>query len=389
MGSGSAAVISTAVPHDFRKMLERFPRPVHGEGEERSPGPGTMTGNDPSAVVRDVRTLFSVGAVGGLTDGQLLERFVTRRDGAAEAAFAALVQRHGPMVWGVCRRILNDPHAAADAFQATFLVLVRKAGTVRVDDSLGRWLYGVSRRVAVRAKITTARRSAREGLGDRDGGGSGLRPGPIRTARGAGRGDRPAAGEIPCGGGAVRPRGHDARGGGASTGLRGGDRREPPGAGTGTSAGPADPPWAACLRRVWWGQGSRSRRPRRRCRWRWWTPRPGGAADRGRRGRVGHGERVRIIERNAESHVLDQADEIRRCARLAGDRGTDRPRRMVPPRSPRPRPRRTREKPRSGARPNLRNRSSPRWSKPTPVRDRTRTMGRSPSSSSARWVGAR
>jgi RNA polymerase sigma factor (sigma-70 family) len=124
-----------------------------------------MTGNDPSAVVRDVQTLFSVGAVGGLTDGQLLERFVTRRDATAEAAFAALVQRHGPMVWGVCRRILNDPHAAADAFQATFLVLVRKAATVRVDDSLGRWLYGVSRRVAARAKITTSRRSAREGWG--------------------------------------------------------------------------------------------------------------------------------------------------------------------------------------------------------------------------------
>jgi RNA polymerase sigma factor (sigma-70 family) len=124
-----------------------------------------MTGNDPSAVLREAQTLFSVGAVGRLTDGQLLERFVTRRDAGAEAAFAALIQRHGPMVWGVCRRILKDPHDAADAFQATFLVLVRKAATVRVDDSLGRWLYGVSRRVAVRAKRTAARRSTREGRG--------------------------------------------------------------------------------------------------------------------------------------------------------------------------------------------------------------------------------
>ena len=81
-----------------------------------------MTGNDPSAVAREVQTLFSVGAVGGLTDGQLLERFASRRDAGAEAAFAALVQRHGPMVWGVCRQALDDPHAAADAFQATFLV---------------------------------------------------------------------------------------------------------------------------------------------------------------------------------------------------------------------------------------------------------------------------
>ena len=91
-----------------------------------------MTGNDPSAVVRQVQTLFTVGAVGGLTDEQLLERFVTRSDAGAEVAFAALVQRHGPMVWGVCRRTLDDPHAAADAFQATFLILVRKAGTVGV-----------------------------------------------------------------------------------------------------------------------------------------------------------------------------------------------------------------------------------------------------------------
>ena len=124
-----------------------------------------MTGNEPSAVARDVETLFRFGAAGGLTDGQLLERFATRRDAGADAAFAALVQRHGPMVWGVCRRALDDPHAAADAFQATFLVLVRKAGSIRVDDSLGRWLYGVSRRVAIRARRTAARRASRETAG--------------------------------------------------------------------------------------------------------------------------------------------------------------------------------------------------------------------------------
>jgi RNA polymerase sigma factor (sigma-70 family) len=121
-----------------------------------------MTGGRPSAADRDVRTLFGEGAIGGLTDGQLLERFVSRRDASAEAAFALLVRRHGPLVWGVCRRGLDD-HDAADAFQATFLVLVRRAAAVRVEDSLGRWLYGVSRRVVARARRDSARRSAREG----------------------------------------------------------------------------------------------------------------------------------------------------------------------------------------------------------------------------------
>ena len=80
-----------------------------------------------NAAGRDLQTLFSVGALGGLSDGQLLERFVGRRD---EAAFEALVRRHGPMVWGVCRRVLRNHHDAEDAFQATFLVLVRKAASI-------------------------------------------------------------------------------------------------------------------------------------------------------------------------------------------------------------------------------------------------------------------
>ncbi len=121
-----------------------------------------MSGGDPSGVLRDIGTLFSDGMLGGLTDRQLLERFVNRNDPSAEDAFTILLERHGPMVWGVCRRLLPDRDAAADAFQATFLVLVRRASAVRVDDSLGPWLYGVSRRVAARARATSLRRRARE-----------------------------------------------------------------------------------------------------------------------------------------------------------------------------------------------------------------------------------
>jgi RNA polymerase sigma factor (sigma-70 family) len=118
----------------------------------------------PQSALRSVRNLFQGGVVAGLSDAQLLERFAARRAEkveaamAAEAAFAALVDRHGPMVWGVCRLILGNVHEAEDAFQATFLILVRKAGSVRVDDSLGRWLHQVARRVALRARGRAARK---------------------------------------------------------------------------------------------------------------------------------------------------------------------------------------------------------------------------------------
>jgi len=115
-----------------------------------------------SAALHHLNALFYEGATGGLTDGQLVERFVVADVKSAELAFAALVARHGPMILGVCRRILKDPHDSADAFQATFLVLVRKATTLRVDDSLGRWLHGVSRRIAMQARKAAARRSARQ-----------------------------------------------------------------------------------------------------------------------------------------------------------------------------------------------------------------------------------
>jgi len=122
-----------------------------------------MAKGESPAVLRDIHTLFHVGTSNGLTDAQLLDRFRARADlKSSEAAFAGLMARHGPMVLGVCRRALSNPDDVADAFQATFLILVRKADSVRVEDSLGRWLYGVSRRVSVRAKLAAARRSTRE-----------------------------------------------------------------------------------------------------------------------------------------------------------------------------------------------------------------------------------
>ncbi len=90
-----------------------------------------------------------------MTDADLLERFVTAHD---EAAFEGLVRRHGPMVLGLCRRALRDDHAADDAFQATFLVLVRNARTIRKRDSLASWLYGVALRVTRKAKVGAKQR---------------------------------------------------------------------------------------------------------------------------------------------------------------------------------------------------------------------------------------
>ncbi len=114
------------------------------------------------AVVGPLHTLLSVGSFAGWTDWQLLERFAQERDEVGERAFAVLVERHGAAVLRVCRGVLGDPHQADDAFQATFLVLARKARTIRDRDAVNRWLMGVAHRVAGCARSAALRRRAHE-----------------------------------------------------------------------------------------------------------------------------------------------------------------------------------------------------------------------------------
>jgi RNA polymerase sigma factor (sigma-70 family) len=109
--------------------------------------------------LRKLRGNEALRALGEQTDEELLERFVARQE---EAAFAALVQRHGPMVLGVCRHLLINTHNVEDAFQAVFLVLVSKAASIRSRTLLAGWLYRVAYRVAMRARVHAARRHERE-----------------------------------------------------------------------------------------------------------------------------------------------------------------------------------------------------------------------------------
>ncbi len=128
---------------------------------------------------REVHRLFNLGAVGSMTDSELLDQIILRRDETAEAAFQELVIRHGPMVLRVCRDVLHDVHDAEDAFQAVFLVLPNRAGSIRRSRSLASWLFGVAQRVAIRARRSEAPASARpgrRGAGSREPPPGGARP---------------------------------------------------------------------------------------------------------------------------------------------------------------------------------------------------------------------
>lgn len=114
---------------------------------------------------RQLRRLLGAPAAEGASDAELLECFVTRRD---ENAFALLMRRHGPLVLSVCRRLLTDAHAVDDAYQATFIVLVRRASSLRREGTLGGWLHGVATRVALKARMNAARRRGREQLASGD-----------------------------------------------------------------------------------------------------------------------------------------------------------------------------------------------------------------------------
>src|SRR5271156_6617838 len=114
-------------------------------------------------IVREqIQTLYTLGTLGGLSEAQLLELFLTRDDDVAENAFAALVHRHGPMVLGVCRRMLPGVHDAEDAFQATFLILARRAASIGRREQLANWLHGVAIRTAKEVRRRAARQHMRE-----------------------------------------------------------------------------------------------------------------------------------------------------------------------------------------------------------------------------------
>ena len=224
-----------------------------------------------TSVVRQLGTLFAGGSAAGLSDRQLIERFVAGRDSlAAEAAFAALVARHGPMVLGVCRQLLGDRHEAEDAFQAVFLVLARRARSVRDPDLLSHWLYGVALRTArkARSRLSRLRRSEEDRAVNRPEACSAGRRRPglarARAGRGPACGDRPPARVVAPAGRALLPRGPLAGRGRRAPPMPGRDRAQPTGPGPGEAPTRADPPGRGALdhragRRAW--RPDRPRRP--------------------------------------------------------------------------------------------------------------------------------
>jgi len=144
-------------------LKKAYPKPASGAVSPRKGGRRQCVAAETLGdVLRRIGRLAGLQGVLSLTDAQLLERFAVGRD---EPAFAALMVRHGPMVLGVCRRLLHDADQAEDAFQAAFLVLARKAGSIQRQPLLSAWLYGVAYKVAARLRGRTWKRRARETSG--------------------------------------------------------------------------------------------------------------------------------------------------------------------------------------------------------------------------------
>ena len=196
----------------------------------------TPVGSSP----RELHSLFRDGVATGLTDQELLERFATCRDQSGELAFATLVARHGPMVMNVCRRMLRNPADADDAFQATFLVLVRRAGAIRFGTSSGSlalWRQcsrGPPRsRPGLAASCVELDEQSAETMPERVLAG---RPRPAARDR---RGTGAAAGQVSRGHRVVLSRGPDPRRGRCQAPLPGRHDPQPAGAGPGVAQGPA------------------------------------------------------------------------------------------------------------------------------------------------------
>ncbi len=195
--------------------------------------------------LRQLSALFNEGVTGAVTDGQLLERFATRRGEASEHAFAALVERHGPVVMRLCRSILRDEHEAQDAFQATFLVLAQRAGSLWVRDSIGPWIHSVAYRVASCARAAAIRRRRHERRHAE------LAAGRLAVYHDEDRGDLEAVvheeidrlpEHLPRPTDSLRPGGLHSRAGGATPWLAGRHGQEPAGSGTPAAADSVDPP---------------------------------------------------------------------------------------------------------------------------------------------------
>ena len=193
-----------------------------------------MVNGSTNTVLRQLARVCQEGTLTGLSDRQMLERFVDGRD---EAAFEVLVGRHGPMVFNVCRQLLRDPRDVEDAFQAVFLVLVRKAGVIRVEGSLGPWLYKVANRVAAKPRESSTAGSARHTGGRRDCRRVRICTRSRRYRHGDPGGARSTARTAPCTLGALLLARNDPRAGGQPARLSGGNRPQPAVARTSATSG--------------------------------------------------------------------------------------------------------------------------------------------------------